>query len=190
MLKSSKYIKANFYSHVLVQKHERKCCSSRSFGGYSLLLLLPLYQSCPGSAPSDVCSQKSAVKRLWWVRREEEERGAGVFERKGRARKGPEENPSFSRLELNLTNLAQLPLMLQSPVLISFSFLSLYLLPLIFSLSAHFSMPLAHIWAASHTLRLQLGKIQRLLLFPESFQFGTEPLGHCGTAQCLHTPPY
>lgn len=85
--------------------------------------------------------------------------GSGCVRRKGRARKGPEENPSFSRLELNLTNLTQLPLMLQSPSLISLPFLSLYLLPLIFSLSAHFSMPLTHIWAASHTLRLQLGKI-------------------------------
>ena len=121
---------------------------------------------------------------------------------KGRVRKGPEENPSFS-LELRVypisLSTATHPSVSIPPFLSLFPPLSLYLLPLIFpplrpsSLFAYFSLSLTHTHTsepASHTLRLQLGKIQRLPLFPEPFQFGTEPLGHCGTAQCLHTPPY
>lgn len=72
-----------------------------------------------------------------------------MFGKKGSVRKGPKENPSFSRV-LSLPNLSQLPLILQSPSPISFPFLSLYVLPLIFShslslslrtsLAAHFSL--------------------------------------------------
>ncbi|KAF6738378.1 hypothetical protein FQA47_012417 [Oryzias melastigma] len=61
----------------------------------------------------------------------------------------------------------------------------------------HHSQPLSPLFTytqtsepASRTLRLQLAKIQRLPPFPESFQFGAEPRGHSGTAQCLHTLPY
>lgn len=93
--------------------------------------------------------------------------------------------------------LSRLPLVLQSP-----SLFSSYLLPLIFCLTlfalcTFLSLSLTHTHALTHVrlsrrlhTRLQLGNIQRLPPFPDSFQFGSEPPGHCSTAQCLHTPPY
>lgn len=61
------------------------------------LLLVSPPQSRPSWAPSDVCNQKSAVKRLWWARgkKRREEGGRECVEGKRRVRKGPEENPPY-----------------------------------------------------------------------------------------------
>lgn len=153
----------------------------------------------------DVCSQKSAVKRLWWARREEEEEeeeegdGGRAWERGGKKRAKRKslilQSSEFTQSHSTATHPpVSIPHFFPSS---SPPFFFFYLLPVIFSLSdphhslhISFSLTHRHIWAASHTPRLQLGKIQRLPPFPESFQFGTKPLGHRGTAQCLHTPPY
>lgn len=86
-----------------------------------------------------MCAARSQLSKDFDEREREggEERrreGASVLEGKGEREKGPEENPSFSRV-LNLPNLTQLPLILQSASFISSPFLSLYLPPLILSLS-------------------------------------------------------
>lgn len=108
-------------------------------------------------------------------------RSEGGSSKRGKlGKKGPEENSFLSP--------CRLPLIPQSPSHLSL-FIASYLPPgPSRSLRA---LLILHVRLSRrpHT-RLQLGKIQRLPPFPDSFQFGTEPPGQCGTAQCLHTLPY
>lgn len=137
----------------------------------------------PALPRSDVRSQKSAVRDF-------DERGE---EREGRllGREGGRGKGGQSKIPFGVFSLSAAPFY-------SLRRIFSYLLPLIFRLTrftlcvlSSSCLALTHVCLSRrpHT-RLQLGKIQRLPPFPDSFQFGTEPPGHCGTAQCLHTPPY
>lgn len=143
--------------------------------------------SWPSSALSDVCSQKSAVKDFDERGGKKQER-AKCVRRKGKLGMGAR----WKSLILPCSEFthSQLPLNFQSPSLI-FSFCHLPS-PTLITLCTLLSCPhtQTRVWTASHAPLLQLGESQLLTLFPDSFQFGTEPLGRCGTAQCLHTPPY
>lgn len=144
-------LKIDTYEHVqsasrVVLTHTSRCRNIKESvvqAGALVATLTPrrLSQSCPSSDPSDVCSQKSAVKKTLMSeeggrrgeRGSESVRGR-VKARKGARRKSPHPTP-FSRIQ-SLPSLTQLPLILQSPFLISFPFsLCLYSSPLIFSLS-------------------------------------------------------
>lgn len=135
-----------------------------------------------------------SCQRLWWARREEEG-GRECVRGKGRLRKRARRKSlilpisEFSHSQSTATHSsASIPHFFRSSL---FLFIASHLLSLtLITLCTFLSLSHTHVWADSHTPPLQLGKIQRLPPFPESFQFGTEPLGHCGTAQCLHTPPY
>lgn len=157
-------------------------------GALVVATLSPLFSSlsqpCPGSAPSDVCSQKSAVRRLWWARR-----GASVLWGWG-ARRGPEENPSFSGAsEFTRFHSTATHPSVSIPHFFPLFALFIWCLSSSRSLSdphhsLRGSLSFTHVSSQpatlthTHSPKLQLGKIQRLPLFPESFQFGTEPLGH------------
>lgn len=107
--------------------------------------------------------------------------GSGCVRGKGGQEKGQKKIPHSREfgvypISLNCHSCFSLHPSFPSPF-----FLSLYLLPLIFSLCAHFSVSLTHILAASHTLPLQLGKIQRLLPFPRVVSIwhrASRPLRH------------
>ena len=68
------------------------------------------------------------------------------------------------------------------------------------SLSAHLSLSLSltHTQTGSHARTFKQVSAHPAAIRQDSasasisrlFQFGPEPPGHCGTAQCLHTPPY
>lgn len=137
----------------MIQKHESNCCSSLSFSGSSLSCSLSI-SLAPTPLPL-MCAARSQLSGVWWVRRGVSELGG-----EGRARKGPEENPSFSRV-LTLPNLTQLPLFLPSPSLISspflFSFVVSHLLFLCLpfldpsSLCTFLSVSHVHLSSQAHT---------------------------------------
>lgn len=100
--------------HALLQKHKRKCCSSRSFGGHSRSS--PLV--CLGRAPALLPLMSAARSQL---SKDFDERGGSERVRGERGlekaqKKIPQQTP-FSRVR-SLPNLSQPPLILQSPFLI------------------------------------------------------------------------
>lgn len=118
-------------------------------------------------SPAPSLSASPRLRSLWCVQPEvscqefDEWGGEWVsWGGKGRARKGPEENPSFSRV-LTLPNLTQLPLFLPSPSLISspflFSFVVSHLLFLCLpfldpsSLCTFLSVSHVHLSSQAHT---------------------------------------